>query len=374
MSSQIRQNGEEDIKEEEIAVKIMPFNPKDIDIQTRTLSIDLLIKRLKETPSEIDLFPDFQRNDNIWNEVKQSRLIESILIQFPLPAFYFDGSDNNRWLVVDGLQRLSTIRNFVIKEKNPLILKGLEFLKHLEGKKFKDLTRSLQRQIEETQITAYIIKPGTPTDVKYNIFKRINTGGTILSSQEIRHSLFHGKPSLYLKQLSESLVFIKRVKITSERMLDREFILRFLSFYLNKVDDYEGNLDVWLNNTMKKLYTINDNELSNIQKQFEASIITTKYALGKHAFRKYFKKEQRKYPLNKSLFEIWTVIVARLSEGERSFLRKNRVKLKEAILILMNSDQTFVKSITSSTSNTNKVKYRFSAIQNLIQNFLKNDH
>lgn len=360
--------------EEDNHIMVKPFNPKDIDIQTRTLSIDLLIKRLRENPSEIDLFPDFQRNDNIWNEVKQSRLIESILIQFPLPAFYFDGSNNDKWLVVDGLQRLSTIRNFVIDEKNPLVLKGLEFLTHLEGKKFKDLKRPLQRQIEETQITAYIIKPGTPNDVKYNIFKRINTGGTILTSQEIRHALFHGKPAQFLKKLSQSIEFRKRVKINSDRMLDREFILRFLSFYLNDLDNYKGDLDSWLNDTMELLYSIDDKRLAIIEKQFEASLITAKYALGKHAFRKYFKKGQRKYPLNKSLFEVWTVVIARLSDEERTFLRKNRAKLKEEITQLMNSDEEFVKSITSSTNNTYRVKYRFITIHNLIQKFLHNDN
>jgi hypothetical protein len=373
MSNQI--DTVEDIEmEDDNYIMVTPFNPKDIDIQTRTLSIDLLVKRLREEPPEIDLFPDFQRNDNIWNEVKQSRLIESILIQFPLPAFYFDGSNNNNWLVVDGLQRLSAVRNFVIEEKHPLVLKGLEFLTHLEGKTFKDLTRPLQRQIEETQITAYIIKPGTPNDVKYNIFKRINTGGTILTSQEIRHALFHGKPTQFLKRLSESIEFKKSVKINSERMLDREFILRFLSFYLNDVDKYKGDLDSWLNDTMKLLYTIDDTQLNDIQTQFEASIITIKYALGKHAFRKYLKKEQRKYPLNKSLFEVWTVVVAKLSEEEKNFLRKNRTKLKEEVALLMSSDEEFIKSITSSTNNTYRVKYRFITIYNLIQKFLHNDN
>ena len=98
---------------------------------------------------------------------------------------------------------------------------------------------------------------------------------------------------------------------------------------------------------MELLYSIDDNKLNDIQKQFEASIITTKYALGKHAFRKYFQKGQRKYPLNKSLFEVWTVIIAFLTEEERSFIRKNRVKLKEEVSKLMNSDEEFIKSITS---------------------------
>ena len=89
-----------------------PFNPQDIDIKTKPMSLDNIIKRLRE--EEIDLAPDFQRQGNLWPTEKQSQLIESILIKLPLPAFYFDGSDDNKWLVVDGLQRLSAIKNFVV--------------------------------------------------------------------------------------------------------------------------------------------------------------------------------------------------------------------------------------------------------------------
>src|SRR6218665_2561717 len=94
-----------------------PFDPNKIDITTKSPSIDILIKRLKADPAEIDLSPAFQRRSDLWDDEKQSRLIESILVKFPLPAFYFDGSDNDKWLVVDGLQRLSSLRNFVVRKK-----------------------------------------------------------------------------------------------------------------------------------------------------------------------------------------------------------------------------------------------------------------
>ena len=90
------------IEEEDVGKSLMedPFNPSDINIETKSPTLSNLMTRLRSNPPEIDLYPDFQRRDNLWDEGKQSRLIESILISFPLPAFYFDGTDDNKWLVL----------------------------------------------------------------------------------------------------------------------------------------------------------------------------------------------------------------------------------------------------------------------------------
>jgi len=89
-----------------------PFDPKKIDIQTKQMILEAIFRRLRN--GEIDMMTGFQRKADLWDKTKQSRLIESILIRFPLPAFYFDGTQDNHWLVVDGLQRLSTFKNYVI--------------------------------------------------------------------------------------------------------------------------------------------------------------------------------------------------------------------------------------------------------------------
>ena len=115
-----------------------PFNPKEINIKSKTMSLDNIIKRIRE--SEIDMAPDFQRKGDLWTPDKQSRLIESMLIKLPLPAFYFDGTEDEKWLVVDGLQRLSAIKNFVVDEN--LRLQGLEFLENINGKTFSELPRN----------------------------------------------------------------------------------------------------------------------------------------------------------------------------------------------------------------------------------------
>src|SRR5471030_1152238 len=118
-----------------------PFDSARIRVDTRPMLISLLMERIKR--EEIDLTPGFQRKVGIWSPKAKSQLIESLLIRIPLPAFYMDGSDESKWLVVDGLQRLTTLKSFVIDKT--LSLSGLEFLRECEAKRFEQLPRSLQR-------------------------------------------------------------------------------------------------------------------------------------------------------------------------------------------------------------------------------------
>ena len=114
----------EELSNDDFEDALEPFDPKKVDVSVATPQLGKLITRLKF--GEIDLMPDFQRSGNLWTKQAQSRLIESILIRLPIPAFYFDATDEDNWQVVDGLQRLSAIKNFVVDQN--LKLQGLEFL------------------------------------------------------------------------------------------------------------------------------------------------------------------------------------------------------------------------------------------------------
>lgn len=150
----------------------MPYNPKHVKIYTSTHTIYDLVQRIRQ--NEINLNPEFQRNAKLWTSDVQSRLIESILLQFPLPAFYFDAANEDSWKIVDGLQRLWTFKNFIVDQT--LELNGLEILTEYNGQKIKfdDLTKAMQRRLLDTYITTYQIQPGAPKRIKYYIFRRIN--------------------------------------------------------------------------------------------------------------------------------------------------------------------------------------------------------
>lgn len=361
-----RATSADDVSQQEITE---PFDPKSIDINSKTLTLDNLIKRLRE--NEIDLNPEFQRSGNLWSPEQQSRLIESLLIRIPLPAFYFDGTNDERWLVVDGLQRLSAIKNFVVENK--LRLTGLEFLeKKIGGLTFSQLPRPYQRQIEETNIVAYIINPGTPEDVKFNIFKRINTGGKQLELQEIRHALNQGLPARFITRLASCQEFKRATQnaIPVERMLDREFVTRFVAFYLFSPDDYRTDLDTFLSRVMKYLRKLSPYDLFKIEYDFKRAMNLARFIFTRWSFRKVFYIHEKRYPINKALFEVWSVCLARLTNKEREMLMKDRKFVFEDFMKLMRNDSHFVATISASTGDKAKVKYRFSKIKELINSEL----
>lgn len=353
------------------------LDTSQIDVDPKQFTLDIIIRRLEN--DEIELDPEFQRGANLWKPDRQSKLIESILIKLPLPAFYFDGSMDSRWAVVDGLQRLSAIKNFVVKaikkDKEALKLEGLDFLTALNGKGYEDLPRPLHRRIQETVIFAFLIKPGTPNELKYNIFKRINTGGLVLTPQEIRHALNQGEPSKLLKHLSELEIFKQATGYSlafNDRMVDRDYINRFIAFFLQGYSDYErgeDGLDGFLN---KGMALINADNKAHIEKKFIQAMKAAVDIFGSDAFRKRFEypPAKRRKPLNKAFFEAWAVNLANLSEIECATLVEKKDLAAQMSSEILKNDGYFDVSITYATGDANRVRYRFEKIRELIQTVL----
>ena len=347
-----------------------PYDPTKIRIDSKTPELDALIKRIRR--NEIDLAPSFQRKGGIWNEQNQSRLIESLLIKIPLPAFYMDATDDDKWLVVDGLQRLTAIKRFTIDED--LKLTRLEFLKDYENYCFSDLPRNLQRRIEETEIVVYQILPGTPERVKFDIFKRINTGGLPLSSQEIRHALFQGQATDLLLELAESDLFTKATDngVSPKRMDDKECALRFMAFTLFPPDEYKYNdFDGFLINAMKCINQLSKYECNKLKNDFYRSLDISIKIFGNKAFRKIYDISAPRPPINKSLFEAWVVAFNQLSDESVELLIDRKDDLLEIFIEEMQSNKDFEAAISQGTGSKNKVKIRFSVVEKLIEEVLE---
>lgn len=354
-----------DEKEERITD---PFDTRAIRIESKSGNMNTLLARLEN--DEINLAPDFQRQAGIWNEKNQSRLIESLMLRIPIPAFYFDGTNDENWIVVDGLQRLTAIRRFVIDQD--LKLSDLEYLKEHEGKTFDELPRPLQRAIREADLVWYLIMPGTPEKVKFDVFKRINTCGLPLSSQEIRHAL-NGKPVTdVIQELAESKIFKRATAygLSEKRMDDRECVTRFLVFSVFAPESYEKNdFDAFLNEGMSYLNR-HPYLLEDLQHRFLRAMNAAKQIFGDDAFRKRYYSNDGRFPVNKALFESWSVNLDNCTDEELQILEQKKDVLKEAFMRLMREDSEFEKAVTQGTGSISKVKLRFKAIRDLIQGVL----
>jgi hypothetical protein len=353
------------LKNKDSQYKLNPFDPSKVDISMKQLTFDLLIKRLDN--DEIDLSPNFQRKSGLWTQEQKSRLIESLLLRIPLPAFYFDGTNNSNWIIIDGLQRLTAIKEFFVTKT--LRLQGLEFLKDFKDFGVDDLTRTHSRRIEETQVVAYVINPGTPDNLKFNIFKRINTGGLKLEPQEIRHALYQGQATDFLKTLANSQQFKLATcgSVKTDRMMDREFVLRFVSYYLLGEDKYRGSIDDFLIDGMKLLNKLPKETLYDLEYKFYHAMKLAYTIFGSYAFRKQFDKTRRNQ-INKGLFEAWSVELAKLTEHQFTVCTAKAQLIDEAFMAKLNIDDTFVGSLNGNFEGF--VKYRFKCVRELIGDIL----
>jgi uncharacterized protein with ParB-like and HNH nuclease domain len=301
-----------------------------------------------------------------------SRLIESILLKLPLPIFYFDVSNPDRWIVVDGLQRLSSIKKFMVDKK--LRLTNLEFLKELDNKKYDDLDRTSQRVINETQIITYQIEAQTPKEVRYSIFNRINTGGLPLNAQEIRQALNQqGQGVKFLIECTENEVFRNIVNIPSKRMLDRELVLRFISFKLSNI--YENfpynSMGEFLDKAMEKLdEIIDENQFSKLKSTLFDTLEFSEEILGKgHRFSRNIADTTKTKSLNRSLFDVITVCFSEIKDKERFKLKKD-IFYEKFINLLQDERSDFSKAIVEGTSTKKAIEDRFRIMNDLIKGIM----
>ncbi|MCC6722938.1 MAG: DUF262 domain-containing protein [Saprospiraceae bacterium] len=347
-----------------------PFDPSLIRITPQPFNIGQLLERLEHR--EINLDTEFQRAF-VWDKIRQSQFIESIIMRLPIPTFYFDGTDENRWQVIDGLQRTSTLKEFALDKSLRLI--GLEFLKdEFEGKGYEDLPRNVQRQIKAFPITVHVIERGTPDVVKYNIFSRINRGGLVLRPQEIRHALYQGVASRLVKELAEDDTFIKATqgKIKKTRMEDRDFANRFAAFYVLGENNYEPDLDSFMSKGMSQLQKLKTQEENSLKLAFRKAMNIAFEIFGNDAFRKRFNESDQRKPINKALFEVLSVSFSKLSDNDSNTLKERKEKFKKLFINEMNSPR-FLRSITQGTALKENVDYRFSSIKFIIEQTLNND-
>ncbi len=347
---------------------IKPWDPKQIRITTKTFTIREIFNQIED--DDIDLAPDFQRSF-VWNQKKQVLLIESILLGIPLPAFYFNQDSTGSYQVIDGVQRLTTIRHFM---SGTLTLQDthLEYLKDLKGHTYDSLDVPVRRRFAGTQIVAHVIEPQTPDEVKFDIFNRVNTGGSPLEAQEIRHCMSKDASRKLLSSMVERPSFDRATAFTfwtkdpdgkrirnNRRMADRELALRFCAFRSTAITEYEraSSLDGFLLDFTRQIdREFSPSQLADLENAFERSMINCSEILGEAAFRRWAPDAPRRGPINRAVFESQALA---LSEHSLPALLPYREEILGAFRELFN-DESYDAAVRFGTGDPRKVERRLS--------------
>lgn len=325
-------------------------------IQTRHLSV-------RETVAKIGnggflMNPDFQR-DFVWPEDKQSRLIESVVMRIPLPVLYLAEDDQGRYVVVDGLQRLTTFKRFLGGELTLVLPDRPE----LDKLKFGPLPPKLKNRIEDTDLTLYILDEKAPERARLDIFERVN-GGVPLTRQQMRNCLYMGQATRFLGEEAKTDLFRDATgkSLDSLTMQDREFVNRFCAFMVLPLETYSNDIDDFLAKALKAINKLSSEELESLRRSFHRALEANIAVFGKHAFRKHTAETDRRSRLNLALFDVMSTGLARY---DLSAVAQRKDDLAKRFSDLM-SDEAFMNAITRGTTGMKEVRVRFEKIRAML--------
>ena len=340
-----------------------------------TSTIDYNLESLSQLINKrtIDLAPRYQRRFR-WDERRKSKLIESFLMNVPVPPIFLNEDDFGKYSVIDGKQRLSSISDFLTGK---LYLKGLEVFEDLNGKNFYDLPNEFQNSIKiRATVRAIIILRQSDKDIKYEVFQRLNTGGVKLNAQEIRNSAFPGKLNDKLIELSVSKEFHKMLGIKSktksriyQEMRDVELILRFFALK-DKWKQYSGGLKKILDTYMDENKNLDEKEVIKIAKQFEETIEKVQTVFGQDGSFRRWLPENGKWKQQVSA-PIYDAQMFACYKKDKQKLLTGKTKIMAEFKKLFEDDDNFIESIESSTATPNRFLYRTKKLDEIIIKYAK---
>ncbi len=333
------------------------------------------------TNRELDPRPPFQRG-YVWDRTKASRLVESVLMNVPLPLIYTAEEGDGKELVIDGQQRLLSLFGFISgifpkdKSSAPFRLTKLKLMKNLNGKLYDDLEETTKRKLMTYNIQVIKISADSHPDVKFEIFERLNSGAVKLNAQELRNCVYRGPFNDVLRELSGDENFKKCIGTSNalDRMQDCELILRFLAFYDRTYLKYPENMKSFLNTFMDDNKNLPQDKAEDFRKTFKKSSELSYSVLGTNAFRRFsIGTEQNpagghwERTINRALFD---VTMWGFSQYEKRQIVPCIDTIKDAYIDLIQSDEKFRDSVTSATGNRGKVRYRFETWQNRLKEII----
>lgn len=348
----------DDVEDDDYESSSEQDEPLDLTTEERRLvtqPYDLGVQNISRDieAGRISLSIEYQRK-YVWDLAKASRLIESLLLNVPIPVLYFAEDETGRYEVIDGLQRLTTIKNFL---ENEFALSGLSVLTELDGKRFRDLTPKDRRRLENRTIRCIVITEDSNPDIKFDVFERLNTGAAMLTAQELRNSVYRGPFNDELKRLAAEETFTELVGTTSNRRMDfEELILRFFSL-VEGLESYKPALRQFLNEYMRSHRASTPSpELINV---FHETCAAVHDVLGSAPFKVTWSRNK----INKGMFD---AIMVPTAFADKTAMREQADAVREVISAL-EDDTGFRTSIGRATADRRRMLYRIGLVADLFR-------
>jgi len=337
--------------EEEIPLFDDEIPARDRKLQTNPF--DFIVSSIS---SQIDdgsivLQDQFQRR-RVWNDAKASRLIESLILNVPIPVCYFAEIEEGAYAVVDGQQRLTSIYRFLT---NQFYLRGLKVRPDLNRKRFHQLPSADQRLIKARTIRCIVILKESHPDIRFDVFERLNTATVSLNRQELRNSTYRGELNDVIIKLCNNSTFLKirKAETPDKRMRDAELILRFFAFHFGG-ESFSGRFTRHLDNYLLFGRKFDDVEIERHQKAFEETMEKVFDAFGDEAFRRIDARGAPENQINSAIFDAIMLTFARI---ERKILESKRDKIREAYRSVCNNPE-FIDAISRATRDTSRLNTR----------------
>lgn len=336
--------------------------PKDRKIRTQPYdySVGYIVHLINQR--KIYLEPDFQRNSDVWDTKTKSLLIESILLNVPIPPIYVSEESDGTWNIIDGLQRLSTFKEFL---NNEFKLSHLEAYTQFNKASYNTLPDKAKSLLDDGVLRIVLITKESDPEMQYDVFMRLNRGAVHLNEQELRNCLFRGELITLVKELchNNQLQEILRLKKPHKRMVDAELILRYLAisegFDKNKeeVTSYKSVMKTFINFYCKKFQHLGQDDIQKIRDRIQQTLSKVYSIFGKDAFRKISNNGEYASGVNKAIFDIIMVSFEKYDEAK---LKSHKDKITELLKNLPETDAKFNDAINTGTSETSNLNYRLS--------------
>ncbi len=354
----------------------IPPERRRVKTDKQDLPVETLVSWVNR--GKLNLQPDFQRSF-VWTIGRASRLIESILLEIPIPVIYVAEERTRTYSVVDGQQRLTSICSFV-NGKYPhgqvFKLSGLQVLTELNRKTFNNLDVELQETILNCILRLIVIQADSDPDVKFEVFERLNLGAEKLNDQEVRNCVYRGSYNQLLHDLARNpfLLKIMGADVPHMRMVDRQLILRFFAMWRNTHLKYKGPMKRFLNSEMEKHRDLSPKELKEMQSVFEKSIEMAYAVFGENAFHRFNLGKQTDpnggWESKKLNVALWDTLLYTFSYYDREQILPIADRVREEFLDLIANDSKFVTYITSTTDKPERIQYRADVWRHRLQNLI----